>query len=174
MSSRETEECALKCLILHKEMSTSMRMCHMQEAATEVHFKVKNQNTIQKVHFQVQYPWTLLWGYLHPQPVQQIERSRSRGPNQNFHGWWMCVCSSSLVLISNTLLISGFPAVQFKELYENRGEGCIINWILWNGVQGRKQCPRGVACAWSCISVVAQVALHPSCFTQGLAEAIAS
>lgn len=175
MSSREAGECALKCLVLHKKTSTSMRMYHMQEAATEMHFKVKLRRESRKFTFQVSV-WTLLWGYLYPQPVQRIERSKiwSWGPNQNFNGWWICVCSSSLVLISNTSLISGFSAVQFKGLCENRGESCIINWILQNRIQGRKQWLRGVAGAWSCISVVAQVGLHPSGSAQSIAEAIVS
>lgn len=99
----------------------------------------------------VSEPSWSLWAYLYPHPAQMMERSKvwSWGPAANFHGWWICVCSSSLVLISNTLLFSSFSAVQFKGLCKSREENCIISFILQNKIQGRKQCPREVACARS-------------------------
>lgn len=164
MSSRETEGCAFKYLISHEKICTSMRRYHGQETAVEISFKVKRRAGAKKFTFRfVSEPSQGLCAYLYPRTVQLIERINfwSWGPNKNFQGQWICVSSSSLVLISNTLLFNVFSTMEFKGLYKNRGEIYIINFILQNRIWGRK-----VACACSLSSVGVQVDLHPCCSTQ--------
>lgn len=167
MSSRETGECALKCLVLHRKICTSRRMYHVQEAAVERSFKVKRRAGARKFTQVCIWTFLKLVGILISSP-SATDRSKvwSCGPTANFHGWRICACSSSLVLISNTLLFSRFSVVQFKGLCKNREENCIINFILQNKIQGRKQCPREVACARSPSSAKGRGGLHPSCSTQ--------
>lgn len=152
MSSRETGQCALKCLVLDGKICTSMRMYHVEEAAVEMSFKVKRRAGARKFTFRfVSEPSWRLWGYLYPPPAPLIERRRvwSWGPKQNFHGWWIYVCSSHLILISNALLFNGVSAVQFKGLSQKwRGE-LYINFILQNRIRDRKQCRRQMAGIYS-------------------------
>ena len=148
MSSREAAKCALKCFILQEKYALQWEctMCRRQL----LRWALKSEGQEPKSSPSGLYLNLLeaCWGYLYTQLAQLIERRKAwiGGPNQNFRGWWICVHSSSLVLITNTLLFNGILAIQFKRLCENGGENCGINFILPNRIQDKAVSQGGGLC----------------------------